>query len=70
MLKDNFAGTTVKIKKGSLVKSMHPQKSQYVLSRSQHVAVHHTVVNDIVWTGTGRYWCWTDKSNVVENKEK
>ena len=66
MLKDNFVGTTVKIKKGSLVKSMHPQKSQYTLSRTQRVTVHHTVGDDIVWAGSGGYWCWTDRSNVEE----
>lgn len=78
-------GDIVTVNKGSVVKSYNPSKSEYILKRSQRVKVNHQysavfkwdggericiTESSIVWAGTGGYWCWTDKSNVMEVKNE
>ena len=59
-------GDMLTIKKGSLVKSMHPSKQEYKLSRSQNIKVDHWYDLDdhVVWAGSGGYWCWTNFNNI------
>jgi len=57
-------GDVVVVKKDSHVRTTHPAKDVYMLKRKQSVKVHHVIGNDVVWAGSGGYWCWTDISNV------
>ena len=59
-------GDIVIVNKGAVVKSYNPSKREYVLKKSQKVKVYYQydIKREIVWVGTGHYWCWTDKSNI------
>lgn len=75
---DFTKGSTVSLKRGSVVHSTNPSKGKYVLSREQKVKVHNFYGGypetcgypgrpaEVHWAGAGGYWCWTDASNVVE----
>lgn len=54
----------VTLKKGSVIKSYNPLKKQYILNRRQKVSIDHCIGDDIVWSGSGKYWYWTSKGNI------
>lgn len=73
--------TKVILRKGTIVHSTHPQKSEYTLSRRQTVTVHRYAKEytnhysrsvpylhaaEITWVGTGSYWCWAKVDDIEE----
>ena len=71
-------GQKVRVKKGAVIQSTHPQKRTYKAGTSHTVELHlvcagyvHThhglpeMFDPMVeWAGTGGYWCWTHPNNV------
>lgn len=68
-------GDTVIVRKGAVVKSLHPKKGTYTLKRNQKVIVHLVLhgyeyegekrLPEISWAGTGGYWCYVNQSDII-----
>ena len=68
-------GDIVTIRKGSIVRSLHPKKGNYQLRRNQTVKVHLFLRGyeyegkiypaEISWSGTGGYWCYARRADII-----
>lgn len=60
-------GDRIRVRKGAMVRSMHPSRcGKYALKRAQVVKIHDVyrwpdvLPHSIVWAGSGGYWIEAD----------
>ena len=73
--RDIKRGDIVTIRKGATVRSL--SRGEYVLKRAQKVTVHlvtngftyegRTRPSEVSWAGSGGYWCYADKADIVND---
>lgn len=70
-------GQIVTIRKGARIKSLHPEKGEYISKRAQKVKLHLVLrgfthygiehLPEVSWAGSGGYWCYAYQKDVVPN---